>query len=277
MALANGAYLFSHNTFRGLPRAAAIGNLFRSILSIPIAFAINAGLLELMTASGMAAVEANALLQTWAAVIGKFGSDTVAGLIEGTADRNANLRIRDTDCKAKLAMLLDAHGRLEVLFPEQDVLEMLKAPKEFIRIQGEEVQDLLRQQVVHALDLMYFWMYQPQARVMFERHLQAATEEEREIILQTQRLLERQRPISEMFLDGLVGKNFSPPLAFYLDKSPSYLRDMQKLAAANGVKARPMAELRREAAGWSAEAGESAPPPPIAPGGPAGPNGRAPL
>jgi hypothetical protein len=277
MALANGAYLFSHNTFRGLPRAAAIGNLFRSILSIPIAFAINAALLEAMTASGMATEEANALLQNWAAVIGKFASDMVAGVIEGTADRNANLRIRDADYKAKLAMLLDAHGQLEILFPEQDVLEMLKSPKEFIRAHGEEVRDVLRQQVVNALDLMYFWMYQPQARVMFERHLQGVTAEEREIILQTQRLLERQRPISEMFLDSLVGKNFSPPLAFYLDKSPSYLKDIQKLAAAIGVEPSQKALLRREAAGWSAEAGESAPPPPIAPGSPTGPKGRAPV
>lgn len=278
MSLANGVYLFSHNTFRGLPRAAAIGNLFRSILLIPLAFALNVAIFEALTASGMAAAEANALLQSWAAVIAKFASDAVAGLIEGTADRNANLRIRDADYKAKLAMLLDAHGRLEVLFPEQDVLEMLKAPKEFIRIRGEEVQDLLRQQVVNALDLMYFWMYQPQARVMFERHLQAVTAEERAIILRTQRLLERQRPISEMFLDGLVGKNFSPPLAFYLDKSPSYLRDMQKIAAAIGVTPRRRPRLRREAAGWSAEAGESAPPPPpIAPGSPAGQNGRAPV
>ena len=118
------------------------------------------------------------------------------------------------------------------------------------------MRSLLRQQVVNALDLMYFWMYQPQARVVLRRHLVAATAEEREIILQTQRLLERQRPISEMFLDNLVGKNFSPPLAFYLDKSPVYLRDMQRLGMTPG----PNGHADTEAVAWSSEAGESLPP-----------------
>jgi hypothetical protein len=69
---------------------------------------------------------------------------------------------------------------------------------------------------------------------MFYRHLATCTAEERQIILASQRLLERQRRISEMFLDDLVGKNFSPPLAFYLAKSPAYLRDMARLAARLG-------------------------------------------
>ena len=36
MALTNGLYLCSHNIFRGLPKGAVYGNLFRSILSIPV-------------------------------------------------------------------------------------------------------------------------------------------------------------------------------------------------------------------------------------------------
>jgi len=250
MAVANGAYLFSHNTFRGLPRAAAVGNLFRSILSIPVAVAANAALFQLLNAGGMSPAEANAMLQLWAAVIGKAASDTVAGFIEGTADRNANMRVRFEDYRAKLSLLLDVHGRLEVLFPDRDVIEMLKSPKKFLRraleerdrssrisepappLNGveEEVRDLQRQQIINALDMMYLWMYQPRARVVFRRLLASMTVDERQIVLATQRLLERRRAISELFLDELVGENFSQPLAFYLDKSPMYLRNIQKIA-----------------------------------------------
>ena len=51
MAVANGAYLSSHNLYRGLPRSAVYGNFFRSIVSIPVAIAINAlYLLDVLTA-----------------------------------------------------------------------------------------------------------------------------------------------------------------------------------------------------------------------------------
>jgi hypothetical protein len=238
MAVVNGLYLFSHNTFRGLPAAAAYANFFRSVLSIPLAFGFNALLFELLTASGMHPAEAHAALQKWAAVIAKAASDTVAAFIEGIADRNAALRTRDADYRAKLSALLQTHGRLEALLPDRDVLELLRSPKEFLREVDEKARDLEVSQIINVLDLMYFWMWQPRARPTFRRRLAACTTEERQIILATQRLLERQRRISEMFLDHLVGKNFSPPLAFYLERSPAYLRDMARLAtqlgAANG-------------------------------------------
>ena len=42
-------------------------------------------------------------------------------------------------------------------------------------------------------------------------------------------MLKRYREISQMFVDGLVGKNFSRALAFYLDRSDKYLLDMEKM------------------------------------------------
>ena len=36
IALANGLYISSHNIFRGFPKTAVVGNLFRSILAIPV-------------------------------------------------------------------------------------------------------------------------------------------------------------------------------------------------------------------------------------------------
>lgn len=235
MGLANGIYLFSHNTFRGLPRGAALGNFFRSVLSIPIAFAFNWIVLKLMLAGGMEWIAATAMLQSWAAVIGKLASDTVAGFIEGTADRNVALRLRHKDYNSKIARLLEVHGRLEAMFPKADVAACLASPKEFFRTLGLEALELEAQQIINSLDLMYFWMLQPRARVVFKKKLAGASPEERQIILRTQRLLERKRPVSELFLQDLVGKNFSPPLAFYLDRSASYLADMRGLADEFGV------------------------------------------
>ncbi|HEY3452520.1 MAG TPA: hypothetical protein VGK67_39615 [Myxococcales bacterium] len=229
MALANGIYLFSHNTFRGLPRAAAFGNFFRSVLAIPIALALNALLRAIITSAGMSGVDADHMLQNWAAVISKASSDLVAGFIEGTADRNVNVRTRLRDYRTKLHWLLANHGRLEAVYPEQDILKMLESPKEFVKAVAEDQRELETRQIVNALDLMYFWMLQPRARPVFTKLMEAATPEERQIVLRTQRLLERQRLVSQMMLDGLVGKNFSPALAFYLDKSPVYLRDMKRL------------------------------------------------
>ncbi len=236
MGLANGIYLFSHNTFRGLPRGAAVGNFFRSVLSIPLAFAFNWILLQAMVSGGMEWLAATAMLQSWAAVIGKLASDTVAGFIEGTADRNVALRLRHKDYSSKIARLLEVHGRLEAMFPQVDVAACLASPKEFFRTLGVETLELEAQQIINSLDLMYFWMLQPRAQVVFRDRLAAVSPEERRIILRTQRLLERKRPVSELFLQDLVGKNFSPPLAFYLDRSAAYLADMRRLAERFGVE-----------------------------------------
>ncbi|HQP39528.1 MAG TPA: hypothetical protein PLI95_30300, partial [Polyangiaceae bacterium] len=179
---------------------------------------------------------ATAMLQSWAAVIGKLASDTVAGFIEGTADRNVALRLRHKDYSSKISRLLEVHGRLEAMFPQVDVAACLASPKEFFRTLGLETLELEAQQIINSLDLMYFWMLQPRAQVVFRDRLAAVSPEERRIILRTQRLLERKRPVSELFLQDLVGKNFSPPLAFYLDRSAAYLADMRRLAERFGVE-----------------------------------------
>ncbi|MDP3426201.1 MAG: hypothetical protein Q8S17_02320, partial [Humidesulfovibrio sp.] len=85
MALANGLYIFSHNVLRGLPMSAAVGNLFRSVLSIPLALIYSEAIVLGLAATGNA--DAAVAVEPWAAVISKFASDCVAGLIEGAADR----------------------------------------------------------------------------------------------------------------------------------------------------------------------------------------------
>ncbi len=233
MALANGLYLSSHNAFRGLPKGAIFGNFFRSVLSIPLAILFNAAVGGILYEAGVPRIAE--VLQKWAAVISKAASDCVAGVIEGLADRYENIRLRERDYAAKFRQLFDAYARLELLFPEKDVLAMLESPKEFIRTLSAEAADLERIIIINALDLLYFWMYQPRARSVLAARIRALSEEEKRIFVRSQCILQRQREISQLFLDGLIGRNFSRGLAFYLDRYQEYLEKLRSMAFPEGV------------------------------------------
>jgi hypothetical protein len=229
MALTNGIYLCSHNIFRGLPRVAVVGNLFRSVASIPIAVAINAGLTVLLTALGVG--PAAAVLQKWAAVISKTASDIVAGIIEGTADRFQNIERRRRALRHKFNQTLDTYAELEMILPETQVMEYLHAPDKFPPSMPADALDLAKRMYVHALDLLYFWMYQPRARNAMRVLLRELSPDEASIILQSQAVLQQQRPVSMLFIEGILGAGFSKPLAFYLSQSPAYLAAVQQLLA----------------------------------------------
>jgi hypothetical protein len=160
MALANGLYLFSHNTFRGLPRSAAVGNLFRSILSIPIAVFLNACLFSALPAFGV--VDPNAILQKWAAIISKTASDFVAGIIEGLADRHTNIHLRLRDYRQKFNRILSVYSELELLHPDVKTFNVLKTSPHKKRIARAETLEMEHVIMLHALDMLHFWMYQPQ-------------------------------------------------------------------------------------------------------------------
>ncbi|GAB1409689.1 hypothetical protein MASR1M90_08430 [Desulfovibrionales bacterium] len=227
MAVVNGLYIYSHNVFRGLPKGAAIVSLFRSILSIPLALVFSTVLGSAMQLAALPGVDE--MLQKWAAVISKLASDCVAAITAGYVDRQTNIRMRLTDYTAKRALMFDAFARLDVMFPEEDVLDMLQSPKTLIETLNYEARDLDEVFIVNALDLMYFWMYQPRARKALSMIIRDMTQEERLIMYRSQLVLRRYREISQLFVDGLVGKNFSKALAFYLDHSEKYLEDMREL------------------------------------------------
>ncbi|ABM27583.1 MAG TPA: hypothetical protein DEF41_08815 [Desulfovibrio sp.] len=229
IAVANGLYIAAHNSYRGLQREAIIGNLFRSALAIPMSMLYNEIALELLVLGGVA--DPWAMIQPGAAVISKTASDTVAAIIEGFADRNSNLRMRRWDYESKLEQLYDSYARLELLFPEEDVLELLKAPKQFIRAVEAEARHLETAIIINALDLMYFWMYQPRARDILREQLRSMSADERKVLVRSQLVLTREREVSQLFVDGIVGRNFSRPLAFYLDRHEEYLRDMEQICA----------------------------------------------
>ena len=229
MGLANGIYISSHNVVRGLPRGAAIGNFFRSILAIPIAVLFNSLIGMLLGMAGV--IDVSGALQKWAAIISKFASDCVAAVIEGLADRQTNIGARLKGYRAKLSQLFTVFSRLDLQFPEEDVLEMLASPEMTIRTLDYEARDQEKLIIVNALDLMYFWLYQPRAQRALETLVEQMSREEWLIFYRSQLVLNRHKEISQVFVDGLVGRNFAKPLAFYLERYEEYLADLERLGA----------------------------------------------
>lgn len=224
LSTVNGLYIFTHNIFRGFPRQAAIGNIFRSILAIPVASLYNVLLFKIFYFMGV--LDPAIYLVPSATVISKMASDTVAAIIEGYADSKVNLRMRRWDYKSKLDNLFSCCTRLEMLFPQEDALNHLSRPGGLGGRGGRRGKELETAFIIHALDLMYFWFYQPRAQEAFRQVVRALPEAERQVLIKAQLVLTREREISQMMVDGLLGRHFSRPLAFYLDKRRIYLKRM---------------------------------------------------
>ena len=229
MGLVNGVYISTHNFFRGLPPGAIAGNFFRSILSIPVAVFFNFLLTGLLTSLGITGVAL--ILQKWAAVISKAASDCVAGIIEGSADRSRNINLRRKDYKRKMEQMYSSFAKMELLFPEIDLFKLFEDPEKLTETIKTKSPGLLQSAVYDALDLLYLWMYQPHARTEFKKLIRDMSEEERRIFLSFQNVLNQNEIISTFFIKGLLGRNFSKALEFYLGRYESYLVMMNKLAA----------------------------------------------
>ncbi len=227
ISIINGLYIAGHNYLRGLQREAIIANLFRSVFAIPVALVYNvlfAALLALMNVA-----DAAPLLASCAAIISKIASDTVAGVIEGIADRNSNVRLRILDYANKLQQMFNVYARLETVYPDQGVVEMLAEPHEMLAELDKTNRDLRIALIINALDMMYFWFYQPRALYVLTRRLQRLSGVERLVLWRSQCVLACEREVSQMLVDGLVGNSFARPLSFYLDRHAEYLRDMERL------------------------------------------------
>ena len=227
MAVANGIYLSAHNAFRGLPRAMVAGNFFRSILSIPVALGFNVIIGIILSFFNVPAI--NTVLQTWAAIISKAASDTVAGMIEGTVDRFQNLKLRKRDVNKKFSDLFDTYAKLEMLFPETEELKILEKPEALFAGRNAEAKDLAVMVIIHSLDLFYFWMYLPRGRMTIVEMVSQLTPEEKTIFFQAQKMLEHEQFISRLFVDGILGRHFSRPLSFYLTTYQKYLKSIERV------------------------------------------------
>jgi len=224
MALSNGLYLSCHNAFRGFPKTVIAGNFFRSILSIPIAIVFNGVIAGFLSAAGISGIDD--VLEKWAAVISKAASDFVAGVIEGAADRYRNIHLRLHDYQDKLTQILDVYTSLELLFPDKKVMETLSDMNKSLSGDAKELELIM---IIHALDLLFFWNYQPRGRTALSMLVKTLSVEERRILSGSLHVLKKQREISMLFIDGMIGKNFSSGLAFYLSAAGQYLEDVQKI------------------------------------------------
>jgi hypothetical protein len=233
MGVANGLYICGHNLFRGLPRSAAVGNLFRSILAIPLAIFLN-GIVGGILLHATDIPDVSGELQKWAAIISKLSSDCVAAVIEGLADRQANIKARLGAYRSKIAQIFAVFSRLDLLFPEDDVLDILQSPGMVLETLDSEAAEQQTLLIVNALDLMYFWMYQPRARKALQRIVEGMDREQWLIFYRSQLVLKRHKEISQVFVDGLVGKDFSRALSFYLARAEEYLVQLQHFEAKVG-------------------------------------------
>jgi hypothetical protein len=227
MALANGVYLSSHNTLRGLPKGAVYGNFFRSLLSIPIAVGLNLFFGRLLSAAGVA--NADSVLQKWAAIISKTASDIVAGIIEGLSDRYKNIQQRLREYTIKFSQLFETYARLEILNPNVQTFKILDYSDAEFTQNNAEARDLEKIIMVHSLDLLYLWNYQPRSRSALKQFTRALTEDECHILVSSQFILQRHREITQLFIDGILGTNFQRPLSFYLSRYEGYLEEIKKL------------------------------------------------
>jgi hypothetical protein len=229
MALVNGVYLTTHNLFRGLPKAAAFGNFFRSVLSIPVAILFNFIVYSCIGAFGLPPVRIDDILQKWAAVISKTASDCVAGIIEGSADRFKSIKIRRIGYKNKIKQVFSTYSRLELIFPQKSIRQMLDTPEEFLELLDEMHHDVSNIMIINSIDLLYFWMYQPQSRNAFTRMAKKMTPDEREIILKSLQVLRCEKEITTLFAGGFMGRRFSKSLAFYLENHKQFLKDSERI------------------------------------------------
>ena len=221
IALANGIYISSHNIYRGFPKTAVVGNFFRSVLAIPVAMVYNKALYFLLPLIINMAPEQ--ILIPAAAIVSKFASDTVAGVIESVADRRNNYRLRKWDYKTKLRHMFDCFTRLELAFPDKDMLTLLAQPREFARLTEKDAKALQVESFITALDLMYFWYYQPCAQQTLHATLRHMTREERTVLARFQSILINVQEVCQLFVDGMLGSNFSRALSFYLDYHEDYI------------------------------------------------------
>ncbi|MBO4368940.1 MAG: hypothetical protein J5803_02395, partial [Desulfovibrio sp.] len=175
----NALYIFAHNIYRGFPKQAAIGNIFRSALSIPMASLYDFLLKQMLFAVGVA--NPAVYLVPSAAIISKLASDTVAALIEGYADGQVNLRMRRWDYASKVARVFDCYNRLELLFPQESGLKKLSLA-EGLGEAKPKVKEIERAFVVNSLDLMYFWFFQPRAQEAFRQMLRPMSHADRMVL-----------------------------------------------------------------------------------------------
>ena len=222
-----GCALFKATThvLRGFSTKSILVGLFCTFLSLPLALLLHIVLGFLLSLAGCGPEALNSS----AAFVVKLASDTVIGIADGIADRERNIRKRLADYKSRLHESLTLYARLEELFPEKNVPAMLARPDALPKTLKAIEPRLWLNMVINALDLMYFWYYQPRANYAFRICMRHFSRSERVVLLRMQQILMLEREVSQLLVNGLVGRNFAAPLSFYLARNEEYLKKMKEV------------------------------------------------
>ena len=102
----------------------------------------------------------------------------MAGIIEGLADRYKNIQTRLREYTTKFAQLFDIYAQLELLYPEVQTFKILDYSAHPGHRANAEARDLEKIIMIHALDLLYFWLYQPRSRSALRQFLDTLAEDE---------------------------------------------------------------------------------------------------
>ncbi len=223
----NSLYIVGHNIFRGLQIEAILGNFFRSIFAIPLSLFYNNVFFALLLV--LEVQDASIILLSSSAILSKLASDTVAGIIEGIADKRSNIWFRQWDYKIATNTLYTNYSLLEVEFTEEDALSMMKNPQKTLTILKEQNPKLYTSLILNALDFMYFYYFQPRALSTLKEIISGLSDIERLAWLHLQYVLNCQRDVSQLFIDGYFGDNFSKALSFYLDNHEHYIKKQEDL------------------------------------------------
>ncbi len=175
----NGCYIALHNYIRGFPLAAIIGNLFRSVLAVPVSLVLSSALIWGLGIWGVAG--AGVIISAWSAVISKAASDIVACLIEGLADRAAFIELRTREIKELEIKFLHLSERFELLDPSRRLGEIFKDMPTIVSICKEKQSTAIEELVLLALDLMYFWNNKTRAKMVITAGLRKISADERKL------------------------------------------------------------------------------------------------
>lgn len=227
-----GVYKVATHVLRGFSSKSILSDIFCILLSLPLALLLHAALLLAVTLAG----GSPETLAAAAVFVVKLASDTVIGIVDGIADRERNIRRRMADYRSRLHESLALYGRLEELFPEKNVMALLARPDALPRTLKAIDPRLWLDMVINALDLMYFWFYQPRANYALDILLRRFSDSERQVLLRMQQILMLEKEVSQLLVDGLVGRNFAAPLSFYLARNEEYLKQMKAVCLPQGVQ-----------------------------------------
>ncbi len=164
------------------------------------------------------------MLETTSAIVSKLASDSVAAIIEGYADQKNIFRLRHWDYVTKLDDAFNTYVSIDLAFPQEETNDILVRPRILLKKLDTINPKLKEEVIINALDFMYFWYYRPRSRQECMYHLRKMSNEERRVFGLLQMVLLQEKDVSQLFVDGIVGRNFGPSLAFYLEKHKDYVK-----------------------------------------------------